>query len=50
MTELYKKYGGVFIPINLTLEEVNEYLDELKEIQKRLDKENENERNQFNKE
>lgn len=32
MTELYKKNGGVFIPISLTLEDVTEAREELSKV------------------
>lgn len=36
MTQLYKQNGGVFIPVGITLEEVNDCLNEIQELQKYL--------------
>ncbi len=36
MTKLYKQNGGVFIPVNLTLEEVDDCLNEIQELKKDL--------------
>jgi flagellar biosynthesis chaperone FliJ len=38
MTQLYKKNGGVFIPINLTLEDVTEAREELSKVTNELQK------------
>ena len=38
MTQLYKKNGGVFISINLTLEDVTEAREELSKVTNELQK------------